>query len=126
MTRKHLSLPVSLSTLMNLFEAAIQEKKHAFKVFNSTNCDILNINLRLYQAFNNKTKLEKINYYAQCVEYLDSATKKGGYLDAKKPYLNPIVEANAYLKSKIIGKWDKYTVRISLPNKRMVLAGNKT
>ena len=65
--RKHLALPVSISTLMNLFEATIQEKKHAFKIYNNTNCDILNINPHLHQAFTNKTRIEKINYYAQCV-----------------------------------------------------------
>lgn len=124
--RKHLALPVSISTLMNLFEATIQEKKHAFKIFNSTNCEILNINPHLHQAYANKTKLEKINYYAQCVEYLASAMKIGDYSGSKKPYLHPIVEANACLKSKIIGKWEKYTVKISLPNKKMVLTGNKT
>lgn len=52
--------------------------------------------------------------------------KIGDYSDSNKPYLHPIVEANAYLKSKILGKWEKYSVKISLPNKRMVLTGNKT
>lgn len=48
------------------------------------------------------------------------------YSDPKKQYLHPIVEANAYLKSKILGRWDKYSVKISLPNKKMVLTSNKT
>mgnify|MGYP001459915383 CR=1 FL=1 len=52
--------------------------------------------------------------------------KIGDYTDNKKHYLHPIVEAKAYIKSKIIGKWDKYTIKISLPNKRMVLTGNKS
>jgi hypothetical protein len=71
LVRKKLSVSVTISSLMSFFESMIKSSNKPIKQLLSTNLSLLNIDARLQHAFLNKTRLEKIDFYCQCVQFLE-------------------------------------------------------
>lgn len=128
LVRKKLSVSVSIAGLMNFFESTIKPVPKPLKQLASVNLSIFNINAQLQHAFINKTRLEKIEFYCSCVQFLERVIRSPNDFANYCPtlYENPVSIVWCYLKSKLLGRWDRVNLRINRQTRKLVIVQNKS
>lgn len=128
LVRKKLSVPVDVSSLMNFFESTIKPATKPMKQLVAVNLSLFNIDAGLQHAFINKTRLEKIDFYCSCVQFLERIIRSPNdpSITELTVYDNPVMIAWCYLKSKLLGRWERVNIRINQQTRKLVIVQPKS
>lgn len=92
----------------------------------SINLSVFNLDSGLQQSFINKTRSEKIDFYCQCVQFLEKLIRNPDDRTISKQYNNPVVLATGFLRSRVFGRWDKVGLRINRETRKLVVVHAKS
>ena len=116
--RKKLDLPITVSSLLNVFEVCINDQSgHYNSFFAVTNQELFDISVELQKAFTKFNKSEKIYHYTFCVEFLRTVIENNlielGQQYKKYVFEKKCMEVRGYQRPSMLSLWEKILVVVN-------------
>jgi len=128
--RKELVLPVNLSSLLNLLEIIICERKDKeSEFFATTNFQLFNCTPEMQKAFRSKNRYEKIHHYLFCVNFLKELMQDNDMLRKTWPITNDIepktMEATVHTNTSRLRSWSSSNISIDVDRRELIVGNDR-